>query len=59
MSAMSAYAARICWNSKGWVVPTGEAADLESAGPSHTTYVQDHRFGHEEWLFNFQWVIDC
>ncbi len=47
------YTARICWNSKGWRFPTGEAAHLETG-----SYVTNMGFGHEEWLFNFAWLID-
>jgi hypothetical protein len=55
---MDRYAARICWNSKGWIVPSGDANKLEHGNEAGTTYVQQHRFGHEEWLFNFEWVLD-
>lgn len=44
---------RICWNTQDWQHPTGEAAKLEG-----TSYVSSHGFGHEEWLFNFGWLID-
>ena len=53
LGCMDRYAARICWNSKGWVTPSGDAPRLE-----HETYVTRVGFGHEEWLFNFQWVLD-
>jgi hypothetical protein len=43
---------RICWNTKYWHEPTGEAAKLERGG----AYVRQHGFGHEEWLFNFSWL---
>lgn len=43
---------RICWNTRYWREPTGEAQKLE--GPK--SYVNNHGFGHEEWLFNFDWV---
>lgn len=39
--------ARLCWNSKGWTEPTGEARKLES-----NSYATQTGFGHEEWLFN-------
>lgn len=45
---------RICWNTAGWRKPTGDAARVETG----QSYVEDHRFGHEEWLFNFEWLID-
>jgi hypothetical protein len=44
------YYARLCWNSSGWLHPTGEAAKLEGVGVSYAT---KNGFGHEEWLFNF------
>ena len=50
---MAKYTVRICWNSKGWVFPLGEAKELEAG-----TYVARFGFGHEEWLFNFAWLID-
>lgn len=43
---------RICWNTEGWEKPTGTAKE------SKETYVSQHRFGHEEWLFKFDWIID-
>lgn len=45
---------RICWNSSGWRYPTGEAAQLESKN----SYVSQHGYGTEEWLFNYEWLID-
>jgi hypothetical protein len=50
---MDHYAARVCWNTKGWVSPSGDAVRLEQ-----DTYVTRVGFGHEEWLFNFQWILD-
>jgi len=44
---------RICWNTKNWKQPTGEAAALEK----EPSYVAENGFGHEEWLFNFEWLI--
>lgn len=49
---MKTYCARICWNSQGWTFPTGEAKTLEKG-----SYVTRAGFGHEEWLFNFAWLI--
>jgi hypothetical protein len=51
--AMKRCCARICWNSYGWVFPSGEAKELEKG-----SYVTSTGFGHEEWLFNFAWLID-
>lgn len=50
---MKRYSARICWNENGWVFPSGHAKELEKG-----TYVAESGFGHEEWLFNFAWLID-
>jgi hypothetical protein len=47
------YTARICWSTNGWRFPTGESPHLERGG-----YVVDAGFGHEEWLFNFAWLVD-
>lgn len=43
---------RICWNTKYWREPTGEAAQIETPG----SYATTNGFGHEEWLFNFAWL---
>ena len=45
---------RICWNTAGWQKPTDDATGVETGG----TYVATHHFGHEEWLFNFEWILD-
>lgn len=50
---MDQYCARICWNSHGWVFPSGEAKKLEN-----DSYVTKAGFGHEEWLFNFAWLVN-
>lgn len=50
---MDTYAARLCWNSKRWTRPTGEAAREE-----HDTYCAANGFGHEEWLFNMARLVD-
>jgi hypothetical protein len=44
---------RICWNTAGWRYPTGEAAKIETGD----SYVAKYRFGHEEWLFNYEWLL--
>lgn len=54
VSALPRYLARMCWNSGGWIRPTGEAKELENAD----TYTARMGFGHEEWLFNRDWLID-
>lgn len=50
---------RICWNTSGWKIPTGEAAQIETkyAPRKNKSYVAKHGFGHEEWLFNYQWLL--
>lgn len=50
---MNAYVARLCWNGDGWKYPTGESAKAE-----HDTYATTMGYGHEEWLFNLEWVLD-
>jgi hypothetical protein len=47
------YWARIAYNSRNWERPSGDAERLESR-----TYNSSHGFGHEEWLFRNEWVID-
>jgi hypothetical protein len=45
---------RLSYNSAGWTKPTGEARNSESA----TTYNSENGFGHEDWLFRNEWLID-
>ena len=45
---------RIAFNSAGWRQPTGEAAEHEQSG----TYNELNKFGHEDWLFRNEWVLD-
>lgn len=45
---------RISFNSADWRHPTGEAGQSESA----ETYNRKYGFGHEDWLFRSDWVID-
>ncbi len=44
---------RICWNTKNWRSPSGDARHIEMGG----SYVSQYGFGHEEWLFNFNWLL--
>ena len=44
---------RICWNTAGWRAPSLAARDLASG-----SYVATHGFGHKEWLFNYEWLVD-
>jgi hypothetical protein len=46
------YFARVCWNESNWTRPTGHAPELET-----DTYVTYTGFGHEEWLFNYEWML--
>jgi hypothetical protein len=50
------YFARLCWNSEGWVIPTGEATQRE--GPTPPTFVSENGFGFEEWLFSHARLLD-
>lgn len=45
---------RISYNSTGWQRPTGDARKHEAS----TTYNHKHGFGHEDWLFRNEWLID-
>lgn len=45
---------RISYNSANWQKPTGEARQYEA---SHT-YNHKYGFGHEDWLFRSEWLID-
>lgn len=42
---------RIVWNTAGWRKPTG------NSGETGKSYAAKHGFGHEEWLFNYEWLI--
>ena len=52
--ARNLYTARLCWNTRNWVQPSGDARMVEQKN----TYTARNGFGHEEWLFNFQWILD-
>lgn len=45
---------RIAYNSAHWRKPTGEAGAQEIGG----TYNNVNGFGHEDWLFRNEWLID-
>lgn len=46
---------RICWNTSNWRQPSGDVWRLKlELGKS---YVAEHGFGHEEWLFNPEWLL--
>jgi len=44
----------MCWNAQNWIRPSGDAALVETPN----TYASKMGFGHEDWLFNFNWLID-
>lgn len=46
--------ARIAYNTKDWQKPSGDAGGYEIKD----TYNHTHGFGHEEWLFRSEWLID-
>ena len=46
--------ARICWNTKKWVEPSGK----NGKSKLQTTYEWKYGFGHEEWLFDFGKIIE-
>lgn len=46
------YLSRICINSNNWAAPTGEASKVEV-----NSFCSNFGYGHEEWLFRFDWQI--
>lgn len=46
--------ARISFNSSDWWKPTGDARKCEATN----TYNYKQGFGHEDWLFRTDWVVD-
>lgn len=45
------YITRICHNNSNWQHPTGTATEAPNS------FVSQHGYGHEEWLFRFEWQI--
>lgn len=45
------YISRICQNTSNWQLPTGSAVEASN------TFSSQHGYGHEEWLFRFEWQI--
>jgi len=45
---------RICWNDKYWRAPSGR----EGKSVNSSSYEYQHGFGHEEWLFDTEKLID-
>lgn len=48
------YITRISYNRSGWTHPTGDARKLEPK----SSYNGKHGFGHEDWLFRSEFVLD-
>ncbi|MEQ8361543.1 MAG: hypothetical protein RH948_01675 [Cyclobacteriaceae bacterium] len=46
--------ARLCWNDKGWVMPSGK----HGKSKDKNTHEAKHGYGHEEWLFDTSKLID-
>lgn len=46
--------ARICWNTNGWIFPSGQIGKSRNK----KSYEFLHGFGHEEWLFDIAKTID-
>ena len=45
------YITRICQNDSNWQYPTRSAVEASN------TFSSQHGYGHEEWLFRFEWQI--
>ena len=45
---------RLCWNDNGWVSPSGRGGK----SPDKNSFEREHGFGFEEWLFDFDKVLD-
>jgi hypothetical protein len=46
--------ARVCWNNRGWVMPSGHEGKSSTEG----AYENQAGFGHEEWLANSMFDLD-
>lgn len=46
--------ARICWNTNNWLYPSGKAGK----SPQKDSYERQHGYGNEEWLFDFDKLIE-
>ena len=56
---MSLFLTRISWNQNGWTRPQGLGPLAEGpARGSGKTFVSEHGYGHEEWLFRPEHRID-
>jgi hypothetical protein len=45
---------KICWNYNGWHKPSG----LDGKSRDAEAYERKYKFGHEEWLFDFDKLIN-
>ncbi|MDR2870550.1 MAG: hypothetical protein LBV04_08875, partial [Deferribacteraceae bacterium] len=45
---------RLCWNEDDWKHPSKKPKNIEKSD----SYVSTHSYGHEEWLFRLEWLID-
>ena len=45
---------KICWNYNAWLKPSG----LDGKSRDKKSYERMYKFGHEEWLFDFDKLID-
>jgi hypothetical protein len=53
-AAPTTYVARLAWNSRHWRRPVS-ASEVQEAG---NTYRSENGFGHEDWLFRNEWLLD-
>ena len=54
MFAIMEKIARICYNDEGWLFPSGR----KDKAVNKDSYEQKNGFGHEEWLLDFDKIID-
>lgn len=55
ISSIETRICRICWNTNGWVKPSGRIGKSKSSAKSHE---KDFGFGHEEWLFDMDKIYN-
>ncbi len=53
-SGVPTFVARLAFNSEGWQRPAS-AKEVQEAG---NTYRNENGFGHEDWLFRNEWLLD-
>ena len=54
MNQTSKYVTRLAYNSTGWQRPTQDVRAKESG----KSFRNENGFGHEDWLFRNEWIID-